>query len=184
MNENRDAFELVEKKCKKNIGNAKRRLKRKLTDLNQIRKFSSYVKNRTKARSGVGPIKINDQIFCKDFDIAQHLNRYFISVYKNDSEINIDPLPKTHMIISNIKITPGIVRAAILKQNKSGAPGTDNITARFLNDYIDFITVLLTQLFKQSLAEGSILVDWRTAMLLLYTKRDAKVSLRITNRYI
>jgi glucan phosphorylase len=80
---NKQRYDDVSKKVKKLISNAKRRLEKEIAyspDKNK-KKFTNYVKSKTKSRPNIGPIELDGkQLAVDDIDIAEALNKYFVSV--------------------------------------------------------------------------------------------------------
>ncbi len=51
-------------------------------DTSNPKKFYSYIGSRTKARTGVGPLKINGVTVSNDEEMAKELNNYFSEVFQ------------------------------------------------------------------------------------------------------
>ena len=85
-----EQYRTVEKRVKTLIRNAKRKLERRLAEGNGDRRskkqFYSYVKQKTKSRPTVGPLKRADGTVEKDNKgMAEMLNTYFSSVFTRQS---------------------------------------------------------------------------------------------------
>jgi hypothetical protein len=78
-----EEYKKLEKMVSKKIRNAKRKLERELAFGNDKsgKQFSTYVKSKTKTRTGIGPLKMADGSVTADNKLmAQRLNEYFSSV--------------------------------------------------------------------------------------------------------
>jgi hypothetical protein len=85
-------YKRVEKDVKNKIRNAKRKMERDLAfgeDKNR-KKFSNYVKSKTKSKTSVGPIKSNTGELTSDKQaMANILNGFFASVFTNENLSNM-----------------------------------------------------------------------------------------------
>jgi hypothetical protein len=82
----------LKNKLAKKIRNAKRSLEKELAfgEDKRGKKFSNYVKWRTKARTGIGPLKTNDgEITTDGKKMANLLNDYFVSVFSTEDTVNL-----------------------------------------------------------------------------------------------
>ena len=87
--------ESAAKKVKNLIRSAKRNMERKLASAKDGNKkpFYSYVKKKTKNRTGIDPItRENAELATEDGEVAEELNRYFSSVFTREDTANV-PAP-------------------------------------------------------------------------------------------
>ena len=77
------AYKSAEKECKKAVKSSKKRFEKKLSKNPNDKPFYSYLKSKTKCRSSIGPLKVNNVVITKDIEIANSLNEYFASVFTN-----------------------------------------------------------------------------------------------------
>ena len=88
--------ESAAKKVKNLIRSAKRNMERKLASAKDGNKkpFYSYVKKKTKNRTGIDPItRENAELATEDGEVAEELNRYFSSVFTREDTANV-PAPR------------------------------------------------------------------------------------------
>ena len=64
-------------------------LRKKITESGNKRPFYAYLKNKTKTRSNVGPLKLNNVLITDDEQVAKMLNDYFLSVFTKEDETYI-----------------------------------------------------------------------------------------------
>ena len=80
------------------IRSAKRNMEKKLASAKDGNKkpFYSYVKKKTKNRTGIDPItRENAELATEDGEVAEELNRYFSSVFTREDTANV-PAPPAH----------------------------------------------------------------------------------------
>ena len=73
-NDNFIRYKEAEKECKKGVSAAKRNFERKIAKSGNKRPFNVYVKSKTKSRTNVGPLKVNDALITDNKDMAKILN--------------------------------------------------------------------------------------------------------------
>ena len=83
-NDNFNKFKAAEKQAKKAVRSAKRSLEKKLSRNWNRKPFDSYVRNKTKARTGIGPLKkICGTVVSDNKEMAKLLNNTFYSVFSD-----------------------------------------------------------------------------------------------------
>jgi hypothetical protein len=94
----------IEKEVSNKIRNAKRKLEKELVtgpDKNN-RKFTKYVKSKTKSRTTVGPLITKDKkVLTEEKDMAEELNSFFSSVFTKEDLSQI-PDPETEVVQRNM----------------------------------------------------------------------------------
>ncbi len=130
------------------------------------RAFNSYVKSRSKDKSGVGPL-INDQgqVISESIDMAEILNKSFSTVYTKEDTQNIpimNRLPCTSTL-DNVTFTPELIKAKIKKMKPSPTPGVDV-----------FISKPLSLIYNKSIQENKVPTDWREANVTPIFKKGAR----------
>jgi len=163
------------------IKRSKRRFEKKLAEniKSDVKSFFSYARNKSQTRSGVGPIRTESgELVSSPADMVDVLNKYFSSVFTKESNKphpSVEYLPDINdgAVLRDIHISEDIVskKLDLMRDDKSGGP--DDLSPRFLNRIKDEICVPLTMIFRQSLDEGVVPVDWRTANVSpIYKKGD------------
>ena len=170
-----------EKRVKRLIKNAKRGLEKRLADGAgkdgvQKRKFYSYIKQRTKSRPTIGPLKDGGQVVREDKDMARVLNNYFSSVFAREDMEEI-PEPRAETIgkeLREIKITTKKVQDKIKNLREGAACGPDKIGPRLLKELIDVVASPLALAMRRTLEDGEVPEDWRTANVTPIFKKGPK----------
>jgi len=110
--ENLDIYQESDKTSKKAVKNAKKKFEKKLAKkCKNGRQFNSYVKSKTKSRSGVGPLKVNDKLVSDDQEMTECLNNFFSSVFTVEDLSNIPTANNMNFdeSINIVKFTPKLV---------------------------------------------------------------------------
>ena len=159
------------------IRNAKRKLERRLAEGGgNNRPFYSYVRNKTKNRVGVGPLKDGaGHLVSDNKEMASMLNSYFSSVFTTemDKPPEIQDMVVRHKL-ENITVTTRKVREKILALKPDSAPGPDGITGHLLQGLVEELAPALALIFSKSMEEGVVPEDWRTANVTPIFKKGAR----------
>ncbi len=169
-------FKKTQKECKKAVRQAKRKFEQKIAQNGNKRPFVAYIKSKTKSRSGVGPLKVDNKIISGDKDMATELNKAFCSVFtkENDQNRPTCQVLQDSSVVSEIYFTAGMVAEKINKLKSTSAPGPDKISARFLKEYVNVISYPLSLLFESSMRSGIVPQDWRLANVTPIFKKGSK----------
>ena len=131
--EDKEDYEKEEKRVRKMIRNAKRKHEKKLADGGgkdgtAKRQFYAYVKQRTKTRPSIGPLKDKDgHVVSSDKEMASIFNEFFSGVFTREDTDNI---PEPHQMnfeseISSVQVTVRKVKDKIRKLRRGAAAGPD-----------------------------------------------------------
>ena len=172
-----------EKRVRNLIRAAKKNFEKRLADGAgkdgvKKRQFFSYVRQRTKTRPSIGPLKDKDgNIVREDQDMATLLNSFFASTFTRE-DLNQIPQPTVFPgpPVETIQITEAKVRAGIRKLKKGSAAGPDSLGPQLLQELMEVIIRPLTSIMKSSLEEGTVPTDWRTANVTPIFKKGVKSS--------
>lgn len=108
-------------------------------------------------------------------DNANLFNRYFNSVFLEDSGDTYSPLPLlSNETITEIILEPSEVYSALYNLNPSKASGPDKITTRVLKECASSITPSLTHLFNKSLNTGNLPTEWKLSDVIPLHKKGDK----------
>jgi Reverse transcriptase (RNA-dependent DNA polymerase)/Endonuclease-reverse transcriptase len=176
--ESREKYISIEKDLKVKIRKAKRKQERELTkkDDRNGKKFTNYIKTKTKVRTGIGPLKKDDGSPTADEkEMSEILNKFFTSVFTNEDGDNLPTkVCETNVLLSDIVITEGKIIEKINALKKDSAPGPDNIHPRLLKELKEIISRPLAIIFRHSLDTGAVPQEWRKAKVIPIYKKGAK----------
>ena len=178
LGENLEQYKEEEKRVKRMIRNARRKLERKLAEeKDNKRPFYSYVRKKTKSRQGVGPLRREDGGIVEDEkEMAEILNKYFSSVYSEKNSFREEPVQEEQVEheMREVKITEKKIKEKIEKLKYNSAPGPDQIQPSLLQNLKEEITLPLKIIFEKSIQQGKIPEDWRKANITPIFKKGSK----------
>ena len=171
-------YKLAEGLCKRGVSAAKRAFERKLAKSGNTRPFTSYIKSKIKCVSSVGPLKVDNVLVTKNDEMANILNKFFVSVFTKEPP-GTPPAPEPLAYqepLLDIAFTPSKVKRKLEALRPNSAPGPDKITPRFLKLSLDSMSAALSLLFNMSMVEGAIPADWKLANVTPIFKKGSKCS--------
>ncbi|XP_077991091.1 uncharacterized protein LOC144445425 [Glandiceps talaboti] len=137
--------------------------------------FWRYVKSQRKDSGGVAPLKVNETLYSESHDKAEILNALFTSVFTTDRK---DDIPEMYggpyPIANEIQITESGVYKLLSTLNVSKASGPDGLPNYILKELALELTPAMTCLFNQSLSNGQLPDDWKSANVSPIYKNDDK----------
>jgi hypothetical protein len=174
-------YKALEKETAKKIRNAKRKLEKNLAsgeDKNN-RKFTKYVKSKTKSKTSVGPLLSKEKkLITEEKEIAEELNKFFSSVFtKEDLQSVPDPeVENVRKKMEPVRIEQQQIRNKIKKLRKTAAPGPDGITPALLQSLGEAVILPLEIIYNKSMETGCTGLDWTGGkrMLHRYTRKAQK----------
>jgi hypothetical protein len=175
--ENLKIYKKVEKECKKAVRNAKRKFEKKLATSTNKKPFNSYLRSKTKSRSGVGPIVHDNRIVTEAKEMSTILNSYFSSVFVADIDGSHvpDPAERAGIIpVLSLAITKLIIAEKIDDLKNTNSCGPDNIPTPILKKFRDILTGPLAVIFNKSLKSGIVPNDWKLANVTPIYKKGSK----------
>ncbi|BHF69825.1 hypothetical protein SprV_0301287200 [Sparganum proliferum] len=113
----------------------------------------------------------------KDDEKAEHLSRFFQSVFTRDvaapaDHYNVDDVPT----IDSVVLTTAIVQQELLKLKEAKSPGPDEIPAKLLKELATELAEPLCLLSQASLDEGRLPPEWKTAWISPIHKSGSRAS--------
>ena len=130
--ENVKQLKVIERKCKNAIRNAKKSLEKKLSEQGDMKPFQAYVRQKTKTKTNVGPLRRNNDIISDNKEMAEMLNSYFVTVFTLEDESNLPNTPEFEGIkIENFEMSKKQIETKIKKLKTFSAPGPDKISSKF-----------------------------------------------------
>jgi hypothetical protein len=175
-------YHAAEKRVKNMIRNAKRKFERDIakgcgSERANKRRFFSYIKQRTKSRAGIGPLKDGQGNLVQDNrEMAELLNRFFSGIFTREDTTNIpDPQPTGYRHeLRGLNITERAVKDKIRKLWADGAAGPDGLGPLVLKKLADELAGPRAMVMRTSLKEGAVPEDWRTANVTPIFKKGPK----------
>ena len=142
------------------------------------KKLWRYLKSRKQDHVGVSPLKSDGNLITTALGKADILNKQFASVFTDENVTDKpDKGPSSFTSLPNIKINRNGVESLLRKIKPRKASGPDLIPARFLQEMADPISTVLTFIYQQSLDEGRVPDDWRTANVApIFKKGDRSIA--------
>ena len=170
-----NAYKAIRNKVKRGIIRDKRLFEQKLAyDAKKNPKvFWSYVNSKSKLRQGVCELeRLDGTLASDDREKAEVLNAFFASVFTKEDESSIPPV-KEHKV-DNV-VEPMITREQVEKKlktlNENKSPGPDGMHPYMLKHLAEEVGYPIYLLFKQSIEQGKIPSDWRTANITAVFKK-------------
>ena len=124
--------------------------------------FWKYVQSKTKTRESVGNLADDrGEIVTEGIKKATILNEFFTSVFtkENTSEMPSFNSRCEGVSKNNFEITAEMVEKYLKRLNASKSQGPDNLYPKMLLETLDEIKEPLTEIFKKSLQEGTVLAN-------------------------
>ena len=170
---NQDQYAEAENRVRKLIRNAKRNFEKRLSNGNggNNRPFYSYIKQKTKSRPSIGPLRNEKkEMVSDDQGMTEILNSFFGSVFTREDTANVPAADD----MEDCKITQKMVREKIRNLKEASAAGPDSIGPRMLKELVNELVPALVIIFKRSLEYGEVPEDWKTANVTPIFKKGAK----------
>ena len=125
---------------------------------------------------GIGPLKDKNGKIVEDAEgMTQILNKYFASVFTRENLDNIPEIePPGETGLSDIEINNERVAKAIKDMKMNKAAGPDELVSTFIKGTQESINEQLVNLFVQSMENGEIPEDWKTANVTAIFKKGAR----------
>jgi hypothetical protein len=140
------------------------------------KKFSNYVKSRTKARTEIGPLKTDDgEVTADGKKMANILNNYFASVFSKENLTNLPVKAReTDKEIEHIRFERAEILKTLKNLKQSAAPGPNGISPKILKEARYEIADELRHIFQKSIDSAQVPADWKTATVTAIYKKGPK----------
>lgn len=174
--ENFNRYKKTENEAKKIVRNAKKRYEKKIAFGNNKKKFDSYVKNKTKNRHGIGPLKHNNITVTDDAEMATLLNNFFSSVFTREDTNNVPTMPilPCNSVLNSIRFEVSDVEKKIDNLKLTSSSGPDNISSKLLQTSTKSMATALTIIYNKSISSGCVPKSWREANVTPIFKKGSK----------
>ena len=177
--ENQRKYNEIRNKVSFEIRQAKRNFELKLAEniKEDPKTFYAYARSKSKAKVGIGPLKLNGKLIEGDFEVAKHLNDYFATVFTRE---DINNVPQAEVeenqceILQDIDITFEKVQKSITSMKPNKAAGVDELVSSFIKGCAPGIIEPLVDLIKKSLQETSVPLDWKMANVTAIFKKGSR----------
>ena len=173
--ENARRLKNIERKCKNAVRYAKKMYEKKLSEKGDKKPFQAYIRHKTKVKTTVGPLKVNNELVSDDKRIAEYLNKYFVSVFTIENTDTMPTCPEySGTKLQNMEISRKQIQKKIDRLKPFSAPGPDNITSKMLKDHSSSLSRALSIIFNTSIQTGEIPNDWKLANVAPIHKKGPK----------
>ena len=138
--------------------------------------FYAYARSKSKAKVGIGPLKLNGKLIEDDLEMAKIFNDYFASVFTRE-DTNSIPLAEAEShteILEDINITFERVQKSIKSMKPNKAAGVDELVSSFIKGCAPGVLQPLVSLFQKSLSETRVPLDWKFANVTAIFKKRFK----------
>ena len=125
--------------------------------------FHKYVNSKTKVRTGIGELQVDDVTSISDEEKASTLNKYFSSVYTKEDTTSI-PTCDDHTIRTKcpvIQLSREDIYRTLPELNPTKSAGPDNLNPKVLKETESTIASPLQRIFQLSLDTGEVPAAWR-----------------------
>ena len=175
-------YKEIEANVKQLIKDSVKRFEQKLGEniKTDSKTFYKYVKSKQQVKDSIGPLKgQNGELSSDSKFMAEELNDFFASSFTRENtqniiNSNIQFQGNSEEKLSNINVTPELVRKHLLKLKRNKSPGLDNIGSSLLLDICDYITEPLSLIFNLSLHHKQVPNDWKHANVTPIFKKGDK----------
>ena len=125
---------------------------------------------RSKMKTRVRISNLTDEagnLVTSDKDKLNFLNNLFSSVFTNEDLTNMPNFNKRVYLhhLSELDITPKMVKKKLEKLNMPKSPGSDGMHPRVISELRENIAEPLCQIYKKSLQNGQLPKEWKTGWL-------------------
>ena len=180
--ENKSRFKRFRNQVNNSVASAKVEFESKLADniKEDPKSFYAYVRSKCKNRGGVGPLKDEAGVMIdNNIGMSKLLNNYFASVFTEEDVQNMPEMPasnftKEFVKLEDIEISEEIVIKSIDRMKPNKAAGVDGLTTTFIKEIKLEVVKPMVEIFKRSMDEGQIPLEWKRANVTAIFKKGSK----------
>ena len=124
------------------------------------------------------PLNKDGSLILDDYAKANKLNDYFTSVFTKEDTSQIPNMNcNSYPDSPPIRVTHEGVSQLLSNLHPNKAAGPDKLTSRFLKQFANDLTPMLTLIYWASLDQGSVLEDWKKALVIpVFKKHDRSLA--------
>ena len=139
-------------------------------------RFWSYFNRLTRRSSVPDSVELDNSSYSTAEEKAEAFNRYFSSVFNNDTSLpdNLPSTPFTDTTITSITLTTKEVLSALQRLDPNKTPGPDGFHPRILKECAKELAPSLCALFNKSLRLGRLPSEWKHANVTPVFKKGVK----------
>ena len=128
--------------------------------------FYKYTNRKLKLKTHIpSVVQVNGSIISDNVEKANYFNEQFSSVFQVDDGKDLALCDKTSIQIGNINITSEDINRALSMMKNKASITPDNIPPLFLKKTGNSLLPALKRLFQESLNNGNIPHQWKTALV-------------------
>ena len=166
-NMNQGKFNQAQKALKRKIRKAKLNFEKSLARRSKEnpKAFYAYIGTKRVNRSGIGPLQDDQGVMISDNGCqAKMFNQYYATVFEPENPPISPNLPSVDApMLQTVVITEKLVEEEIKRLKRHGSPGPDSIANQVLVECHEELCIPLTILFKKSLTQSDVPLDWKLA---------------------
>ena len=142
------------------------------------KRFWTYIKNQRNDPSVVPPLNKDGSLILDDYAKANELNDYFTSVFTKEDTSQIPTMNcNSYPDSPPIRVTHEGVSQLLSNLHPNTAAGPDKFPSRFLKQFANDLTPMLTLIYRASLDQGSVPEDWKKALVTpVFKKHDRSLA--------
>lgn len=166
---------------KKLVEDSRRKFEKELaTNIQSDKKsFFAYVNSKSKSKVRVGPLLgVDGQPVVDSGGLCELLNKYFTTVFtKEDNSCNPEPediFNECAARLVDISVDEAIIAKRLNNLRVDKSAGVDELCPRLLKELSNDLAGPVAMLFRQSLSEGTVPVDWRSANVTPIFKKGSR----------
>ena len=165
--ENQAEFNQAQKALKRKIRKSKLNFEKSLAKRSKDnpKAFYAYIGTKRTNRSGIGPLQDNQGAMITDNGTqAKMFNQYYATVFEPENLPFSPNLPNVDApMLQTVILTEKLVDQELQRLKRHGSPGPDCIANQVLVECHDELCIPLTILFKKSLIQSDVPIDWKLA---------------------
>ncbi|GCC23648.1 hypothetical protein chiPu_0002046 [Chiloscyllium punctatum] len=143
---------------------------------NDSKSFFQYIRNKREAKVEIGLLQIDARrLVMGDKEIAEELNKYFVSVFTVEDRSNIPTIKESQGAeLRMVAITKEKVLEKLKGLKIDKYPGPDGLHPTILREVAEEIMEALVVIFQPSLESGKVPDDWKITVVTPLFKKGSR----------